>query len=161
MDPAFAPPATGWTMPSRALLRMRRVVLVAVAAPVTAAVAVPVGLLVSPALAAVALVPAALAAWAWRALGRNWRSWGYAEREDDLLVRRGVLWRRLTVVPYGRMQLVEVVAGPLQRHWGIATLELHTAAATTDAAIPGLLPPEAARLRDRLTELGEARSAGL
>jgi membrane protein YdbS with pleckstrin-like domain len=104
---------------------------------------------------------AAVAAWAWRALGRNWRSWRYAERADDLLIEHGVLWHRLTVVPYGRMQLVEVGSGPLERRYGLARLQLHTAAATTDATIPGLSPQEAERLRDRLTELGEARSAGL
>jgi membrane protein YdbS with pleckstrin-like domain len=94
-------------------------------------------------------------------LGRNWRSWRYAERADDLLISRGVLFREETVVPYGRMQLVEVTSGPVERHFGLASVQLHTAAAATDACIPGLDPAEAERLRDRLTELGEARSAGL
>ena len=44
---------------------------------------------------------------------------------------------------------------------GIATVRLHTAAAATDARIPGLESDEAARLRDRLAELGEAQAAGL
>src|SRR3954469_20759291 len=88
-------------------------------------------------------------------------AWGYLEREDDLLVRRGLLVRRLSVVPYGRMQFIDVTAGPLERSFSLATLRLHTAAAETDARIPGLASEEAARLRDRLTELGEARAAGL
>ena len=92
---------------------------------------------------------------------RSLRSWGYAERADDLLISRGVLFREETVVPYGRMQLVEVTSGPVERHFGLASVQLHTAAAATDACIPGLDPAEAERLRDRLTELGEARSAGL
>ena len=100
-------------------------------------------------------------AWGWVLLGRNWRSWRYAERADDLLISRGVLWREETVVPYGRMQLVEVTSGPLERRFGLASVQLHTAAAATDAKIPGLAPAEAERLRDRLTALGEARSAGL
>lgn len=100
-------------------------------------------------------------AWGWVMLGRNWRSWRYAERADDLLISRGVLWREQTVVPYGRMQLVEVTSGPLERRFGLASVQLHTAAAATDAKIPGLVPAEAERLRDRLTELGQARSAGL
>ena len=49
----------------------------------------------------------------------------------------------------------------VERHFGLASVQLHTAAAATDATIPGLDPAEAERLRDRLTELGEARSAGL
>jgi membrane protein YdbS with pleckstrin-like domain len=161
MDAAFAPVGTRWTALPRVLLRMRRMLLVVAAVPVTLLVGLLPGLLASPAWAVLAAVPLLVLAWGWRALGRNWRSWGYAEREDDLLVSRGVLLRRLTVVPYGRMQLVEVTSGPLERRFGIASVELHTAAAATDARIPGLLPDEAARLRDRLTELGEARSAGL
>ena len=161
MDAAFAPEGTRWTSLPRVLLRMRRLLLLAFAVPVTLAAGLLPGLLASPGWAALAAVPALATVWAWWALDRNWRSWRYAEREDDLLVGRGVLLRRLTVVPYGRMQLVEVESGPLERRFGIASVKLHTAAATTDARIPGLLPDEAARLRDRLTELGEARSAGL
>ena len=100
-------------------------------------------------------------AWGWVVVGRSVRSWGYAERADDLLVTRGILRRQLVVVPYGRMQFVDVTAGPLDRRFGLATVQLHTAAAATDAQIPGLVPSEAARLRDRLAARGEARSAGL
>jgi membrane protein YdbS with pleckstrin-like domain len=94
-------------------------------------------------------------------LGRRVRAWGYAERDDDLIVRRGVMFRRVSVVPYGRMQFVDVTAGPLERAFGLATVQLHTAAAATDARIPGLVAEEAARLRDQLSALGESRSAGL
>jgi membrane protein YdbS with pleckstrin-like domain len=97
----------------------------------------------------------------WILVGRRYRSWGYAEREDDLLVRRGVMFTRLSVVPYGRMQFIDVTAGPLERAFRLATVRLHTAAAATDARIPGLERDEAARLRDRLAELGEAQAAGL
>jgi hypothetical protein len=92
---------------------------------------------------------------------RRFSAWGYAEREDDLLVRRGVLISRLSVVPYGRMQFIDVRAGPFERTFGLATVHMHTAAAASDARIPGLERDEAARLRDRLAELGEAEAAGL
>jgi uncharacterized protein len=92
---------------------------------------------------------------------RSVRSWGYAERDDDLLVRHGILVRRLSIVPYARMQFVDVSAGPLERMFGLATVELHTAAAGSDARIPGLEAAEAARLRDRLAALGETRAEGL
>ncbi len=106
-------------------------------------------------------VPLVVGAIAWGIVGRRYRSWGYAEREEDLLVRRGVMFTRLTVVPYGRMQFIDVTAGPLERAFGLATVCLHTASAATDARIPGLEREEAARLRDSLAELGEAQAAGL
>lgn len=89
------------------------------------------------------------------------RAYGYVERADDLIVTHGVLVKRLIVVPYGRMQFVDVTAGLLERWMGIATVRMHTAAAATDATIPGLRASEAARLRDRLAQKGEERSMGL
>lgn len=150
-----------WRQVRPALLRMRRLLLVAWLAPAALVAAVLPPLLGTPALALLALAPLAGLAGSWWAMARNWHSWRYLERDDDLLISRGVLWRQLTVVPYGRMQLVEVTSGPMERRFGLSRLQLHTAAAATDATIPGLAPAEAERLRDRLTELGEARSAGL
>ena len=151
-----------WRRPDRALLRLRRRLAVVL-------VVVP-GLLVSallavldgpPSGAAALLVTAVLTGQLLVAVERRWAAWGYLEREDDLLVRRGVLVRRTSVVPYGRMQFVDVTAGPLDRRLGLATVTLHTAAAATDAFVPGLQAEEATRLRDRLAALGEARQAGV
>ena len=102
-----------------------------------------------------------LLVWSTLVIGRQVRAIGYAERDDDLLIRKGVMFRSLVVVPYGRMQLVDVTAGPLARKLGIASVQLHTASPGTDATIEGLVPSEAARLRDRLASRGEARLAGL
>ena len=103
----------------------------------------------------------AVALWTAYVIGRQVRAIGYAERDDDLLIRKGVMFRTLVVVPYGRLQLVDVTAGPLARKLGIASVQLHTASPGTDATIDGLRPSEAARLRDRLASRGEARLAGL
>ncbi|WP_442934762.1 PH domain-containing protein, partial [Micromonospora sp. CPCC 205714] len=110
-----------------------------------------------------AAVGGALLLGVWRSITivRAVRAWGYAEREDDLLVRHGLLVRRLSIVPYSRMQFVDVSAGPLERAFDLATVQLHTAAAASDARVPGLRPAEASRLRDRLTALGEDRAEGL
>ncbi|MFJ8941214.1 PH domain-containing protein [Streptomyces sp. NPDC102365] len=150
-----------WIALPPGLLRMRRLMLVVWLGLLALATGLLLGLFAGPVWAAFALLPLAALLWGWPMVGRNWRSWRYAERADDLLISRGVLWREETVVPYGRMQLVEVTSGPVERHFGLASVQLHTAAAATDARIPGLVPAEAERLRDRLTELGEARSAGL
>lgn len=162
MDAVFDPPGTDWTGVSPSLAAMRRAVLAAVLGVLAPLVAMLVGLLLGGWYALPVLVVAALGyAWSWVYIGRNQRSWGYTERDEDLLVRRGVLWRQLVVVPYGRMQFVDVTRGPVQRAFGLATVQLHTAAAATDARIPGLVPEEAARLRDRLAAMGETRTAGL
>jgi uncharacterized protein len=150
-----------WLGPSERFLAMRRT-------EVGVAVVIAALVLVAPArsasMAGVAALYAALVlvgiAGEWY-VGRRFRSWGYCERSRDLLVKRGVLVRRLTVVPYGRMQLVDVTAGAAERVFGLATIRMHTAAAATDARIPGLPPDEAKRLRDQLAALGESQAAGV
>ena len=162
MTDIFAPPGEQWTRVSPRLVTARRLVLCLVLLVlVVAAVAVALIAQAPVAAAGAVLAGVVLAVWGCWIVGRRVRSWGYAERADDLLVTSGVLRRRLVVVPYGRMQLVDVTAGPIDRAFGITTVQLHTAAAATDATIPGLVPDEAARLRDRLARLGESRSAGL
>lgn len=92
---------------------------------------------------------------------RQVRAMGYALAEDHLLWRKGILLRRLCVIPYGRMQFVDTSQGPLARYLGIAEVKLHTASASTDATINGLPVAEAERLRQLLSERGEQRMAGL
>lgn len=151
-----------WRMPSVRLARMRRAEL-----GLATAVALILGGFLGGVLAGLAVAGATaagllvLAVILDRLLARRVASWGYLERSDDLLVRRGVLVRRLSVVPYGRMQFVDVTSGLAERSFGLATARLHTAAAASDARIPGLEPAEATRLRDRLAALGEAKAAGL
>jgi hypothetical protein len=94
-------------------------------------------------------------------MDRRSASWGYMERDEDLLVRRGVMFLRVSVVPYGRMQSIEVTAGPVERYFGLATVRLHTASAASDARIPGLAGADASVLRDRLASLGESSAEGL
>jgi uncharacterized protein len=159
---AFASPVESWVRVSVKLRTMRRALLVALGVLV-ALVAAVVSVIAGSVLAAIVAVVVVLAicAAAFAVIGRNYDSWGYAERGADLLVTHGVMWRRLVVVPYGRMQLVDVTAGPVERKFGISTLRLHTASAGTDARIHGLTAAEANRLRDRLAALGESQSAGL
>ena len=155
-------PGGRWRRPDRKLLVLRRrLVAVLIAVPGLLASAVAVVLADPVAGIAGLVVTALLTAELLLAVQRRYLAWGYLEREDDLLVRRGVLVRRTSVVPYGRMQYVDVTAGPLARRLGLAQVTLHTAAAATDASIPGLPSAEAARLRDRLAALGEARQAGV
>ena len=150
-----------WRQPSPRLLVLRRLEVAAVT--LIALIAAGVVALVGNALIGLACLGAALVLGVGveRFVSRRFHSWGYAEREDDLFVRRGVMFSRLSVVPYGRMQFIDVAAGPLERSFGLATVHMHTAAAASDARIPGLDRQEAARLRDRLAELGEAQAAGL
>ena len=152
-----------WSAPSPRLRVLRRYEVAAgtLTAAVLVATLAAIGGAALAALVAVAVVVAVGGFAADVVAGRRVRAWGYAERADDLLVRRGVMFRRMSVIPYGRMQYVEVTAGPFERAFGLATVQMHTAAAASDARIPGLPAVEAARLRDQLTALGESHAMGL
>lgn len=99
----------------------------------------------------------------WRGIliPRQVRAIGYAERNEDLLIRTGVFYQRTMVVPYGRMQYVDVAVGPIDRAFGLCSLKLHTASPGTNASVPGLPGDEGARLREQLSARGEAKLAGL
>ena len=133
----------------------------AAAVPVLLVVVAALGLLVGPegAAAGVALAVAVLVGLR-AVVVRRHRAWSFAVHGDELLLRRGVLVRRLTVVPIGRMQFVDLSQGPLDRALGVGNVQLHTAAAATDASIP-LLPLErASRLREGLLRRSAARTRG-
>jgi uncharacterized protein len=159
----FSPPGVHWQRVSPQLAMLRRLVMLgwnvglALVGTVVAMVwGVPRGVMLLGLLALVVWT-----AWSWWLIGRIVRNWGYAERDEDLYIVHGALRRQLVVVPYGRMQYADVQAGPLDQMAGLASVQLHTASPATQARIPGLPTAEAARLRDRLTELGDAGAAGL
>ena len=165
-DELFVEPGLAWRRLSPKLVTERRLPVAVMGLVALLAFAGALVLVVrtgaSPGtLVAPSLVLAAVALLWFVVIPRVVASWRYAEREQDLLVTRGRLVRRLTVIPYGRMQVIEVSANPVARRLGIATVKLVTASASTDATIPGLPLSEAHALRDRLAAKGESLSAGL
>lgn len=163
MDDLFAPPTEQWQRLSPRYAQVRRI-----AAAITLTILGLAGAAVTWWLTggwlwplAIAVGVLALVAFQWWRLGRWVRSWGYAERAEDLYLSHGLWFKQLTVIPYGRMQVVKVESGPIERALGLASVQLVTASPQTDARIPGLPLDEAARLRDRLVEAGQAGEAGL
>lgn len=76
---------------------------------------------------------------------------GYQISADRLRVVRGLLWRSDTVVPFGRVQHIDVDQGPLDRFFGIATLTLHTAGNhNASVALPGLGEELAREMRETI-----------
>lgn len=92
----------------------------------------------------------AVAAW-WTAL--VWRAWQFRVGEDALHLRRGVLTRHESTIPYHRVQHIDLEAGPLERHLGLTSLILRTAAASSDSVVPGIDAVEAEVWRDRILAL--------
>jgi hypothetical protein len=101
--------------------------------------------------------------WAWLLwlVRRQVSAISWAEQPEELVIRKGRLWRSLVSVPYGRLQLADMESGPVARHFGLASVQIHTASPRSGGSIPGLPVEEAEALRTRLTERGESQRAGL
>lgn len=99
---------------------------------------VPVGVL---------FVAIAARSWYTRAAYRAWR---YRFTADALEVEHGVFWRAASSMPYHRLQQVDVSQGPLERRFQMSSVRLRSAAATTDATIPGVADAEVDEIRERV-----------
>ena len=97
----------------------------------------------------IGMVPAALVA---VFVTRRCRSWRYRFGDEALEVHYGVWWRTLAAVPYQRIQQVEVEHGPLQRRFGVVSLALRTASATSLGTLPGIAVDDAETVRRMLLQ---------
>ena len=80
--------------------------------------------------------------------------YGYALRDEDLLIARGVLIRSIVAIPTSRIQHVDTRQGPIEQWMGLARLQVHTASGVGgDGMIPGLERPGAEALRDQLVDV--------
>ena len=84
---------------------------------------------------------------AWWVPRASYRIWRYQLAEDALELRRGLVRRIHSAIPYFRVQHIDVAQGPVERAVGLSRLVLHTASAGTDATIPGIAAGDAEGLR--------------
>jgi membrane protein YdbS with pleckstrin-like domain len=82
---------------------------------------------------------------------RRWKSTAWKLDATGLHLRRGRAWRREILVPRSRVQHLDIERGPIERHFGLATLILHTAGTRRQAIRQAGLPDaDAVALRDAL-----------
>ena len=86
-----------------------------------------------------------------RAPLRRYHARGYQMGGDRLRVVRGLLFQSDTVVPFGRVQHIDVHQGPLERAYGLGTLVLHTAGNhNSSVSLPGLAHGDALAMREEI-----------
>jgi putative membrane protein len=92
------------------------------------------------------------------AAGLQWLRRSYALEAGALRVEQGVLARRRRVVPFDRIQQVDLVRRPLHRLLGVATLRVETAggASASEVLLDVIALPEAERLRATLLRASRA-----
>jgi membrane protein YdbS with pleckstrin-like domain len=80
----------------------------------------------------------------------SWSRWRWSAWPDALELRHGVIVAHESLVPYHRIQQIDIERGPVDRALGLSSLVLRTASATTDGKIPGISAATADALRVRL-----------
>jgi uncharacterized protein len=89
----------------------------------------------------------------WVVPQRRYQRWGYDAAADRLRIARGYMFYSDTVVPFGRIQHIDVDQGPIERRYNLATLSVHTAGTHgSTVTLPGLLHADAIALRERIRE---------
>lgn len=91
---------------------------------------------------------------------RQVRALGYSERAEHLLTRKGIMFRQVRAVPYGRIQFIDMSSGPIENMVGLSHLDIKTAGGAS-TVLPGLDRAEAQRLREILTDLSDTKMVGL
>lgn len=82
---------------------------------------------------------------------RRYGARGYNMSADRIRVVRGIWWYSDTIVPFGRVQHIDVEQGPIERAFGIATMTLHTAGNhNASVNLPGLEQELAKELREEI-----------
>lgn len=158
--PTLVEESESWNPVSNKLAVVRLLGVAMVAAPMAIVVAV-VAWLVTPYLWIAEAVVLVAAIWRASLVRRQVRAIGWRVSETDFMMTRGIMFHRVLSVPLGRLQYLEVTQGPLASRFGLAQLQLHTAAALTDASIPGLPYETACELRDALSSHASSRLMGL
>ena len=141
----------------RAVLVLWRAQALAVAVVAALLLAAAVALAGPPAVVRAALLAAAaaglvLALWL---PGLVYRGWRYRLGAEALELRHGVLTVRRSIIPYFRVQHVDLSQGPLERALGLARLKVHTASAGTDASLPGVELARAEEVRRLVLDRAE------
>ena len=86
-----------------------------------------------------------------RAPLRRYHARGYQMGADRLRVVRGLIFRSDTVVPFGRVQHIDVHQGPIERAYGLGTLVVHTAGNhNASVSLPGLGHADAMAMREAI-----------
>ena len=82
---------------------------------------------------------------------RKYRHWGYDMGKGQLRVVRGYMFYRDTIVPFGRIQHIDVDQGPIDRRYGLAKLTVHTAGNNNSTVVlPGLAHTDALAMREAI-----------
>ena len=88
---------------------------------------------------------------AWWRRPFSWKRHGYTVTSDGLLLRRGIVWRKLAVFPLARLQGVSLSQGPIDRAQGVSGAQVHTVPGPITGLLSGLERADALALLNEVS----------
>ena len=78
----------------------------------------------------------------------------YGIRKRDIIFKSGLVFRKIVIVPFNRVQHVELKSGPLDRYFGLSSLKIYTAGGSqSDLDIPGLALDKAQQMKEMIIKM--------
>ncbi|PZD78257.1 PH domain-containing protein [Mesonia sp. K7] len=76
------------------------------------------------------------------------KRYAYQVREKDIIFKRGLLYGKVTIIPYNRIQHVTIVESFLDKKFNLSQLRIFTAGgSSSDINIPGLEPAVSQKIK--------------
>lgn len=144
-----------WIPIDAAYLAVVRISFALMHIPGLIAAAIFIWLLPSPAQIIPSVVAAAILCsfvwWFFLWAPRSTKRIQYLLREQDINLQRGYSFWKMVSVSHNRIQHMEVLQGPIERRYGLATLVIYTAGTQgSELKIPGLILSKAQQLKSQL-----------
>lgn len=78
---------------------------------------------------------------------------GYALRKHDITYRGGVIFSKITTVPFARIQQVSIKQGPISRYFGLCAIDIvNGAQGLSSLTIQGLTKEKADAIKNAITQ---------
>lgn len=93
---------------------------------------------------------------------KRYSNFRYQLKDNQVRLKKGVIYRAESVVPFVRIQHVSTRQGPLERLLGLSTLQIYTAGSrSAEIRVPGLSKTRAEELREQLKDRAIESEEGL
>ncbi|MEA2090657.1 MAG: PH domain-containing protein, partial [Thermoproteota archaeon] len=63
--------------------------------------------------------------------------------EEEIIVHKGAWWKKKNIVPYNRVTNIQIIQGPVARHFGLGKISIQTAGFSGGAGSSHIGPAEA------------------
>lgn len=84
----------------------------------------------------------------------EYQEWKYGIFEDKIEVIHGIFFKSKTLIPISRVQNFEIKQGPIQKRYGVSSIEIITAGITKE--IPAVTSMEAEKIAESLKNIIQA-----